>query len=226
MPTNSAYVINIPRQENFQFAGHTAMKNGWMFTLNIHSRVSFGYLFNDNITDDDEILDEMYKNISPQSDKYRHFTFKSYHAKKFVENRIILNGNRALFYEPIEALSGVFYDTISDYALSYMQRHIGEKPMNVELIELAHDYQSIICYLYQGGSIYNTPFWDNAKKLAKQHLLNSERWQTQKKYLNALTRKEISQDPIVCIFGAKVWSSWDKHFGYKQMVTGKDSLEW
>ena len=227
MPTNSAIVANITGNPDFQWTGHTATRNGWMFTLNVHSRISRGYLYNDKLTTINEALDDFERNYLLTRDAtYNHFDFKSYHAKSFIKNRVIVNGNKALFYEPIEALSGAFYDTVSEYALSHMLGHIGTQPMNNQLLDLAHDYISVISYLYQGGSIYNTPFWRYAKLISKKHLGSSERWKKQYKFLKSLSREQIDHDEIVCMFGSKVWSSWDKHFGYKQMITGNDSLEW
>jgi hypothetical protein len=99
----------IPEPGNFSYTYHYAHKNGWMFGIPLTHRQGWGYLFNDEITSEQEAINdinEIFKSNKKKKD-LRDFKFKPYRTKKFLEGRIIKNGNRAIFYEPMEALSGV-----------------------------------------------------------------------------------------------------------------------
>ena len=108
LPINRAFVNLIPKPGNWDYTYHYAHKNGWMFGIPLTHRQGWGYLFNDKITSEQEAVNEInqiFKSNKTKKD-LRDFNFKPYRAKKFLEGRIIKNGNRAIFYEPMEALSG------------------------------------------------------------------------------------------------------------------------
>jgi len=224
-PVNSAIVYNKLGAPNYDFVYHTATKNGWMFRLPLSNRESWGYLYDNTITNFDTAFDDFNTHIKVGK-KFNTFNFKSYKAKHFVENRIIKNGNKALFYEPIEALSGFFYEKIMFKSVEYMYNTLGIIPLHRELNDIAEDYKNIIYYLYKGGSNFDTVFWNTATNKCKKELSKSDRYKQQELYLKNMSREQIEQDYVIREFGSLVWSSWDKNFGYKNMITKNDSLEW
>jgi hypothetical protein len=206
LPLNRAFVNMIPEPGNFQYTYHYAHKNGWMFGIPLTHRQGWGYLFNDQITSEQEAVDEIneiFKSNKTKKD-LRDFKFKPYRSKQFLNNRIIKNGNRAIFYEPLEALSGVFYDNINRWFFDYINENMDQDTVNILLDERAKQYENFVAWVYNQGSIHNTKFWKYANKITTEHLKNNLVWQTTKNYLN----KEFYKDNIF-----KTWPfnkvSWD-----------------
>jgi hypothetical protein len=137
LPLNRCFVNMIPEPGNFSYTYHYAHKNGWMFGIPLTHRQGWGYLFNDKITSEQEAINdinEIFKSNKKKED-LRDFKFKPYRAKKFLEGRIIKNGNRAIFYEPMEALSGVFYDGLNRAFYDYINKQINQETVN-EILDI------------------------------------------------------------------------------------------
>jgi hypothetical protein len=186
LPLNRAFVNIIPEPGNFQYTYHHAHKNGWMFGIPLTNRQGWGYLFNDKITSEQEAVDEInqiFKSNKIKKD-LRDFKFKPYRSKQFLNNRIIRNGNRAIFYEPLEALSGVFYDSINRWFFDYINNDMNQETVNIFLDERSKQYENFIAWVYNQGSIYNTKFWKHANKITTKHLKNNSIWENTKNYLN------------------------------------------
>ena len=102
-------LVHDTKPENHNYTQHVATPNGWMFGIPLQSRQSFGYLYNDTITSKDDAIDNFKTYCNDINvNKLREFKFKSYSANSFFDGRVLKNGNRALFYEPLEAFYGIF----------------------------------------------------------------------------------------------------------------------
>lgn len=206
LPLNRAFVNMIPEPGNFNYTYHYAHKNGWMFGIPLTHRQGWGYLFNDTITSEQEAINDINKIFKSNKKKkdIRDFKFKPYRSKQFFNNRIIQNGNRAIFYEPLEALSGVFYDNINRWLFDYISNDMDQETINILSDERAKQYENFIAWIYNQGSIYNTKFWKYANKITTNHLKNNLIWENTKNHLN----KEPYEDNII-----KTWpfykTSWD-----------------
>ena len=77
-----------------------------------------------------------------------------------VDNRIILNGNRLFFIEPMESSATQMYIEVARYFATYGVKHLNSQAYNY----IKH-VQNFILWHYQFGSKYDTPFWNYAKKL-------------------------------------------------------------
>jgi hypothetical protein len=206
LPLNRAFVNMIPEPGNFNYTYHYAHKNGWMFGIPLTHRQGWGYLFNDTITSEQEAINDINKIFKSNKKKkdIRDFKFKPYRSKQFFNNRIIQNGNRAIFYEPLEALSGVFYDNINRWLFDYISNDIDQETINILSDERAKQYENFIAWIYNQGSIYNTKFWKYANKITTNHLKNNLIWENTKNHLN----KKPYEDNMI-----KTWpfykTSWD-----------------
>jgi len=188
LPLNRAFVNMIPEPGNFQYTYHHAHKNGWMFGIPLTHRQGWGYLFNDQITSEQEAIDdinEIFKSNKTKKD-LRDFKFKPYRSKQFLNNRIIKNGNRAIFYEPLEALSGVFYDDVNRWFFDYINNTMDQETVNILLDERAKQYENFISWIYNQGSIHKTKFWKYAKQITTKHLKNNVLWEQTKNHLNKM----------------------------------------
>tara|TARA_R100001015_G_C4630878_1_gene192909 strand:+ start:1074 stop:2231 length:1158 start_codon:yes stop_codon:yes gene_type:complete len=192
LPINRAFVNLISEPGTWDYTYHYAHKNGWMFGIPLTHRQGWGYLFNDNITTEQEAVDEIneiFKSNKTKKD-LRDFNFKPYRVKTFLNHRIIKNGNRAIFYEPMEALSGVFYDFVNKCFFDYINKDMNQETVNMLLDERAKQYENFIAWVYNQGSIHNTKFWKHANKITTKHLSNNSIWKTTKKHLNKTPYKD------------------------------------
>ena len=161
LPINHCLVHAVDEPGTWKFTYHTAHENGWMFGIPLQKRQGWGYLYNDTITSKEDALKNFreIRNKDINLDNIREYMFKPFKANKYVNGRIMVNGNSALFYEPIEAISGGFYDTLNIFYYEYIfHKTFNEGDININVNYIADKYVNFISYLYCGGSIYDTNF--------------------------------------------------------------------
>ena len=199
LPINHCLVHAVNEPGDWNFTYHTAHKNGWMFGIPLQKRQGWGYLYNDTITSKENAL-ENFREITNRDitlDNIREYMFKPFKAKKYVDGRILLNGNSSLFYEPIEAISGGFYDTLNVLYHAYIfNKTFNEKDLNLNIDYIADKYINFISYLYHGGSIYNTDFWNHAKKICTENLQNDKWLETIKTIKEG--KENLTRFPLSC----------------------------
>ena len=142
-----------------------ATKDGWCFRIPLQSRTSVGYLFNTEITSDEDAL----KNFEEQFGEHKIIGWRSFHnymAKNpVIDDRIFLNGNKYFFIEPMEATSVTGYMVWADRTMQHINQGI---PLDTIVKENQLDIEenaAFLLYHYSKGSVYNTPFWQYAKEL-------------------------------------------------------------
>jgi tryptophan 7-halogenase len=174
-PVNHCLVHNIPSGSDFMHTKHVATKDGWMFVIPLTTRTSHGYLFNDQLTSIKEAKQNFSKTIGVPVEELDsiEYSFKSYYAENMIEGRIIKNGNRAVFFEPMFANSLWLYDTINKYAIDYIRDNKPVDEVNSTWRYIANDVYEVICFFYKGGSTYDTRFWEYAKTVSSKVVFNS-----------------------------------------------------
>ena len=141
-----------------------ATPDGWTFVVPNHDSVSYGYLYNNNITSKDEATFNMHEifNVVPDGD----LTYRNYIAKSMWKgDRTILNGNKFCFLEPLEATSSAFYKYLAGNAWEHI---IDGKPKFMcdhNVSTYMKRVETFVLWHYQFGSAYDTPFWQYAKSL-------------------------------------------------------------
>ena len=217
IPVNHCLVHTIHRPGNWDYTYHQATQNGWMFGIPLQKRQGWGYLFNDTITSVDDAVDDLKQIFYTDIEKteLREFKFKNYCAHKIINGRICKNGNRALFYEPLEALSGWFYDrVVRTFYDVIVTKNYTERQANEGLQTLAEDYELFICYMYHKGSTFESPFWDATVKKCSYRLENSQRFDFIKKFLQPITPEFYGNVPKVLPFPYGIIKKIDKNFGF------------
>ena len=144
-----------------------ATKDGWTFVIPLQSRTSVGYMFNSDITSDNEALD----NFAEQFGEHRLLGFRSFHnymAKNpVIDGRIFMNGNKYFFIEPLEATSVTGYMVWIERTLRYIMGGANLKDMVDDNQRDIQENANFLLYHYAHGSEFDTPFWDYAKGLYK-----------------------------------------------------------
>ena len=218
LPLNYALVTWIKKPINLSpdWTSHLAHKNGWMFGIPLRDKYSWGYMFNDNITSRDSALKDMCSMLKLEKDNIplKEYSFVPYHANKMIEGRIIKNGNRFLFYEPMEGLSGNYYSLVNEYAIDYIRNESSEDECNRKMSEDLKGLNVFLSFAYHGGSIYDTKFWKMAQKMTAQSLKDNDWWYDIKSHY-----QEHKKDPYLSLPGwpwpGVNWYMLDMGFRYK-----------
>jgi len=177
-PVNHCIVYSVPPENQEPYTDHIAMNHGWMFGIPLQSRSTYGYLFNDTKASREDVISEMgeYLGTPLVPENTVEYQFRSYYAKQVYSGRVLKNGNRALFLEPLSATSIFMYiQTVKSFtdhlALpgTFSEHGINEAfDANVESLE------DMLSFFYHGGSELDTEFWRHAKALGQHRLKNSE----------------------------------------------------
>ena len=165
-PLNSVILSKkMGRDVNLIYTRCVATPNGWTFIIPNEDSVSYGYLYNNDTTDEKDARNDFCKrfDIDRIDDELK---FENYMAKSFyVGDRTILQGNMYGFIEPLEATSGGLYQHICRQSWDFIFNIQTYEYCNNNIRENMKQLENIILWHYQYGSKYDTPFWKYAKSL-------------------------------------------------------------
>ena len=179
---NHCLIYSFKEFDPIQYTEHIATENGWMFGVPLKSRKTYGYMFNDKITTVEDAQKNMAMHLKINVDdlrtspEYREYNFVPYFTKRFANKRLMKNGNRSLFFEPISATSINQYNATCQIIFKYLVGQINEIEANAEFIHESNVTEDIINYYYHGGSTYDTEFWRQAKQNAIENLQGNLRF--------------------------------------------------
>jgi len=143
---------------------HVATPDGWTFVIPTHEEspshdYCVGYCYNSNITSRAVAQSNFLEMFDVQVK--HHVNFKNYVAKNAViDDRIVLNGNRLFFLDPLESSSTQTYIELARFVLNN-----GVKDASNQVRRYIKQVQNFVLWHYNCGSKYDTPFWDYAKSL-------------------------------------------------------------
>ena len=168
-PVNAA-ILGKPKWDSKElWSRHVATPDGWAFVIPMDESSpshngAVGYLYNNKITKTEDAK----KNFGQIFDVEvkREKTFKSYLHMNPIDDRVILQGNRLFFLEPMESTAT---ETYLDWARATFRAIILKEHTKDDAIKDMKKYirqvQNFILWHYQFGSKYDTPFWDHAKTM-------------------------------------------------------------
>lgn len=144
-----------------------ATPHGWTFVIPNDDSISYGYLYNNTITTDEEAREDFLDRFDVTEDDIDDvLRFRNYICKSmFFGERTILNGNRFAFLEPLEATSTTFYRNVAGHAWDYIVNGKSKKAQDASIRAIMKQLETFILWHYQYGSQFETPFWDYAKTL-------------------------------------------------------------
>ena len=139
--------------------------NGWTFIIPNTDSVSYGYLYNNNITSKEDATEDFLERFNlPETDG--ELSFENYMCNNiFVGERTILNGNRAGFLEPLEATSTRFYEAINRQGWDALMTDAHHGVLNQNVQDVIKEIETFVLWHYQNGSKYESPFWDYVKSI-------------------------------------------------------------
>ena len=214
LPVNSAMVHTVSQPGTWNYTYHQATKNGWMFGIPLQTRQGWGYLYNNDITSKEEAREDL-QSLMNEPLQTREFSWKNYYKKNVIDGRVISNGNRALFFEPIEALSGTFYEAVGVEAVNVIIGESTASEANARLVHTAETYATFVCFVYHGGSTFDTEFWKKTVDKTTKALHNSYIWKDVKARLQSLKATGINDERIILKpLSTALWKLIDKEMGY------------
>ena len=179
-PTN-ACILAKPNWDtsNVYWSRHIATPDGWTFIIPTNTKspshtYCVGYCYNNTITSKEDAEKNMLEMFDVEISK--HVNYNNYVAKNIlVDDRIILNGNRLFFIEPLESSSTQTYIEVVLRFGRTLQLEGKLDNLNHQIHTYIKHIQNFVLWHYQFGSKYNTPFWDYAKKLTfNDHVFDSK----------------------------------------------------
>jgi len=205
-PLNRALLASLPKDDTLVWTRTVATPDGWCFCIPLKERISVGYIFNKDISSDENAKDN-FINLFKIKEVNKVFNFNQYIAKNaIIDNRVFLNGNRLFFLEPLEATAMNVYqmwcrfiwDAIIDktYTLENSEKRIKEYIFKV---------QNYILWHYKSGSVYKTKFWTYAKKLYEKN--KDDYFESIIKQLDNHTMVHLKNNPE--LFEYAQWSGWN-----------------
>jgi len=174
IPVNSAIVFQCPWDyPRFDYSLTFAKKHGWVFGIPIKNRCAIGYIFNSSFSTDEEIKNDVSDifdefNLTPES--FRKINFENYSRIENFSERICYNGNASFFLEPLEATSTGFADKTIRWAFDVWNGNMNFSKANLLYRKEIDEIESMICLHYFCGSIFESHFWNYAKKLTEEKI--------------------------------------------------------
>jgi hypothetical protein len=159
---------NTNRDPSMIWTENIATPDGWCFRIPTLDGESYGYVFNKDITSIEDAKSNFKKMFDLET--FHVIEFKNYKRKKlYLNDKVVLNGNRYFFLEPLESTATPMYALIANFAVRrlILKRSIDfiEKTCH-EFLEEVHEW---ILWHYYYGSDYKTKFWFEAQKTSLSH---------------------------------------------------------
>lgn len=160
---------------------HRATPHGWQFGLPFPDRgiTKCGYLYNRNYNSTEEIK-ELFKDKD-----YKTISWTPKYNKKLIQNRFVAyNGNRLFFFEPLQALSLLYYD----FSVKLISKFLEERSThsyydcNKSYLDLMYEYHIALSFHYQYGSKHNTEYWKRTTNSAQKYIDHNPNYKIESLY--------------------------------------------
>jgi len=200
------------------FTDHIATRDGWMFGVPLKGYKTYGYLYNQAITETAAAEEAMMRLLGVEKLDARgydaHYSFRCYYANELISGRVCKNGNKALFFEPLIANSMFLYI----YAARLIYDHIaGSQEVarcNELFVKSVQEMEDVISYYYRGGSNFETEFWKRSAERAAARLARRPQFTEYLQKLKTLKARGIMHAAPSYAFSPQTWQVVDAALGY------------
>lgn len=220
LPINRAIINTVYAPGDWQYTEHRATANGWQFGIPLQHRRTYGYMFCDKVTPVEEAYEDFAKffdiNVKDvgRLEGQTEYQFKPYYTTKVLDGRIFKNGNRAIFFEPISASSIYFYIYANYLLIDHLKGAVNQEHVNRQFVDYAQQLESLICFMYHGGSTYDTPFWRHAKEHCTYHLMRSRHFKQALQETMLWNQRGLPHEAPGWVFSGYHLNLIDQKFGY------------
>ena len=184
--------------------------DGWTFVIPTNPDspshdYCVGYCYNSDITKKEVAEFNLLNQFDVEVKK--HIKFRNYVAEEpVIDDRIILNGNRLFFLEPLESSSTQTYLEIAKAFLDYyLEGKVSMNRIRANTKEYITECQNFLLWHYQAGSKYDTPFWDYAKSLTFEE---DERFNRYVTWTSKNDKYDVLPDQYGGLGGTQLYGQW------------------
>ena len=220
---DSCRIHMVKNYEYEPFTDHIATKNGWMFGVPLKDYKTYGYLYNNALTDTQTAEEDMLRLLGVQkleAGAYdAQYSFRCYYANELISGRICKNGNKALFFEPLLANSMFQYVYALRLIYDYVVGGQDAGRCNGKFVKAVHEMEDVISYYYKGGSTFQSAFWKAAADQASNRLERRAELSDYMRSLRDLKKKGILHGGPSYGFSPHTWQIVDSHMGYGYLET-------
>jgi len=215
-PLNCALLGTLNKKNNDVLWTRTiATKDGWCFYIPLPDKTSVGYLYNDKITEEKEAINN-FKKLFNEIKINQTFPFTQYVAKEpIIDNRVLLNGNKLFFLEPLEATAMGCYLAMCRFYWDYMFNNVSKEIITNRIKDYVYKIQNFILWHYKNGSKFNTNFWIYAKALWEKH--NPQDINHIKMLLKSMNEESLMKSFKNCNLEYAQWTEWSFLNWYNEM---------
>ena len=185
IPTNTAVIRRCPATvksvKDAPVTEHTytravARPHGWIFVIPLTIHTSYGYIFNKNISNVDEVeadFDEFLETEGVSEFEPRAvISFPNFVHRQIYDGAIARIGNAAAFMEPLEATAivaaqlqiGMVLNMRLNRSIEHLERDA--TTVNRFLVKRMLSYGLFVGWHYSCGSRHETDFWRHARERA------------------------------------------------------------
>lgn len=169
-------VILKPFYGNFcgQYTTSIAARDGWIFKIPLTNRLTYGYLYNDNITNTAEARENFSEFLCTDIENCRELSWTPFHRKNIIENKIMYSGNQLFFFEPSQGFPLHYYIIFADKFIELLNSRSDLNNLNLYYQSEIEKIQDVIALTYAGRNDFNTEFWKTIRVLSTNRIKNSQ----------------------------------------------------
>ncbi len=185
IPTNTAVIRRCPaiirKVKDGPVTEHTytravARPHGWIFVIPLTIHTSYGYIFNKNVSNIDEVeadFDKFFETDGVSEFEPRAvIPFPNFVHRQIYDGAVARIGNAAAFMEPLEATAivaaqlqiGMVLNMRLNRSIEHLERDA--PTVNRFLVKRMLSYGLFVGWHYSCGSRYDTGFWHYARERA------------------------------------------------------------
>lgn len=170
IPTNAAVIRRTPPRPDVDpdraFTRAVARPHGWMFVIPLTVHTSYGYVFNRDVSDTDDVESDfdafLEEEDIPDFELRGTIPFPNFIHRRIFDGSVARIGNAAGFMEPLEAtalgLIQIQIDAILDFGPT-----MPPDRLSTLLARLAWGFGVFVAWHYSQGSVHDTAFWRYAR---------------------------------------------------------------
>ena len=231
IPVNSSYITQCYWDSpKFEYTNTIAMKHGWVFMVPLQNRCSVGYIYNSNISKEEDVKEDVKKifekyNLNP-SEETNSVSFKNFYRKENFTWNTGYNGNASFFAEPMEATTIGNVITTAQQAIHVIFDSAHAATMNKKYLKEQKNTENMIAFNYLMGSKHNSEFWKfaqyNSEKFLRENFKKEDVASIVKFYENLKnnTFSNTDKEPYIGTWPGSSWYQNIKGFdAYNKLKT-------
>ncbi|WP_066384615.1 MULTISPECIES: tryptophan 7-halogenase [unclassified Anabaena] len=226
IPTNRALIRQVPGIDDhtidlkigshavkYQTATRSiARPHGWIFTIPLTNRTSYGYIYNRDISSVSEIETDFDKFFQAEGITYngqaKQVNFPNFTVRNCFDGALFKIGNSASFLEPLEAtaigcilkqVEAISHWVLRSFAKLEKRERLDESQLiifNQYFLNYVYKMSLFVGWHYAMGSRFNTKFWEFAEANFYQEIENLENKTLLEKFYSVLELAQRSPHPI------------------------------